>query len=139
MTTTKQEHAAKPVDLAALARDHRGPVPLWTEQCADMHVNVLSFEPGASVAEHVNAELDVVLVGVSGTGVVQVDGLDYPLLPSHAMMIPKGACRAIVAGERGLSYLSCHRRRTMLWPTAQRSAERSGVRATSPARTFTSD
>ena len=111
------------VDLAAVARSQPGPIPLWTEQSQDLHVNLLSFEANRGVAEHVNAELDVLLVGVAGVGFVEVNGARNELAAGTAIVIPKGARRAITAGDGRFSYLSCHRRRAMLWPSARASAE----------------
>jgi hypothetical protein len=48
---------------------------------------------------------------------VDIDGQTHILRPGVAIMIPKQARRAIRSLEGVFSYLSCHRRRAMLWPT----------------------
>jgi hypothetical protein len=56
------------VDLLGMARGNAAFSPIWTHQSDDLNVNLLVFERGDGVAEHVNAEVDVLLVGVAGQG-----------------------------------------------------------------------
>lgn len=104
------------VVLQDLAQRHGGMTALWAQQSVDLHINLLTFATGTGVAEHVNAELDVLLVGVAGAGDVTIDGTPHTLRPGCAILIPKKARRAIRSTEGPFSYLSCHRRRAMLWP-----------------------
>jgi quercetin dioxygenase-like cupin family protein len=103
-------------DLAALARSATAPGAIWTEQSQDLDVNLLVFTSGEGVAEHVNAEVDVLLIGVAGTGAVTIDGTRQILSAGHAMVIPKGARRSTKGMSASFAYLTCHRRRTGLWP-----------------------
>lgn len=123
MNTMAAHDASGPVDLAALARHRHGPIPLWAEQSTDLHVNLMRLDPGAGIAEHVNTELDVLLVGVTGEGRVDLAGVRYTLAPGSAILLPKNMRRAIESGDQPFSYLSCHRRRALLWPTASRPAD----------------
>jgi quercetin dioxygenase-like cupin family protein len=104
------------IDLLQLAQRHGGMTALWPDQCADLHINLLTFDEGDGVGEHVNAELDVLLVGVAGAGDIVIDGTAHTLSTGTAMLIPKDARRAIRCTDAPFSYLSCHRRRAMLWP-----------------------
>ncbi len=52
------------VDLAALARDATAPGATWTHQSEDLNSNLLVFASGEGVAEHINTEVDVLLVGI---------------------------------------------------------------------------
>ena len=114
------EDAAAAINLQDLAQRHGGMTALWAQQSADLHINLLTFAPGTGVAEHVNAELDVLLVGVAGAGQVVIDGATHALRPGTAILIPKHARRTIRSTEGAFSYLSCHRRRAMLWPANAR-------------------
>ena len=67
------------------------PGAIWTQQSEDLNVNLLVFASGEGVAEHVNAEVDVLLVGIAGTGAVTIDGTRQILSAGHAIVIPKGA------------------------------------------------
>jgi quercetin dioxygenase-like cupin family protein len=96
-----------PVDLSGLA----GEGPIWGIASEDLNATLLSWPPGAEVAEHVNSERDVLIVVLGGSGRATVDGTDCPLRRDHALLIPRGARRAIHADEEGLRYLSIHRRR----------------------------
>ena len=104
------------VELAALARAATGPGAAWTHQSEDLNVNLLVFASGEGVAEHVNTEVDVLLVGIAGAGAVTIDGTRQVLRAGHALVIPKGANRAIQSQSDPFAYLTCHRRRGGLWP-----------------------
>ena len=99
--------AAEAIDLLAL----QGDGPLWGMASADLNATLLSWPPGHEVPEHINAELDVLVVVLTGRGVVMIDGRAHELGPGSAILVPQGARRRIVAGAGGMRYLSIHRRR----------------------------
>src|SRR5688500_8145682 len=82
-------------DLAAQGRAATAPGAAWTHQSEDLNVNVLVFASGEGVAEHINTEVDVLMVGIAGAGAVTVDGARQILQAGHALLIPKGANRSI--------------------------------------------
>ena len=43
----------------------------------DLNANLVRFSAGRGVGEHVNGEVDVIIVGVSGSGCVEVDGEEH--------------------------------------------------------------
>jgi quercetin dioxygenase-like cupin family protein len=102
--------AVAPVDL--LGGDADGPV--WGIGSEDLNVTLLAWAAGTELPEHVNDEVDVLLVVVAGAGTVTVDGRPEVLTAPAARVIPKGARRLIAAGPGGLRYLSVHRRRGLL-------------------------
>ncbi len=79
----------------------------------DLDANLVRLGPGASIGEHVNAEVDVLVAVQTGAGVISIDGRRRRLAADHVALVPRGASRSIVAGTEGLRYLSIHRRRTM--------------------------
>jgi mannose-6-phosphate isomerase-like protein (cupin superfamily) len=99
--------AGGPVDLLGGS----GFGPLWGLASADLNATLLAWPPGHRIAEHVNAELDVLLVVLGGHGTTTVDKEEHALAPGSAILIPQGSRRAIEAGDAGLRYLSVHRRR----------------------------
>ena len=103
------------VDLAALAQENTIRQPVWASQSADLNVNLLVWGADEGVVAHVNSEVDVLLVGIAGDGLVEVDGMAHPLRVGQAL-IPKGARRAIRSTGGRFAYLTCHRRRAGLWP-----------------------
>jgi quercetin dioxygenase-like cupin family protein len=107
------------VNLAALISAATAPGAIWTRQSEDLNINLLVFALGEDVAEHVNAEVDVLLVGIAGAGAVTIDGTRQILTAGHAIVIPKGANRGIQSVSDPFAYLSCHRRRGGLWPRHQ--------------------
>jgi uncharacterized cupin superfamily protein len=96
-----------PVDLLALA----GIGPLWGLASTDLNATLLSWPAGHELAEHVNAELDVLVVVLEGAGNVLVDGESHELAAGGAILIARGARRRITTGDGGLRYLTVHRRR----------------------------
>jgi quercetin dioxygenase-like cupin family protein len=94
-----------------------GAGPLWTKATADLNVNLIAFPAGHGVAEHVNAEVDVLIVVVHGEGVLEINGVEQTLHVGQACVIRKGALRAIRSTSSQLAYLTCHKRRQGLWPS----------------------
>jgi quercetin dioxygenase-like cupin family protein len=96
--------------LAAAAGGREGAI--WTlEESGDLNVNLVCFDARGGVGEHVNEELDVVLVGVAGSGFARVSGEEHPLSAGTLVFVPKGAERSTVALSDGFAYLTVHRRR----------------------------
>ncbi len=97
----------EPIDLAAGG----GSGPLWGMASDDLNATLLAWPAGEGVAEHVNAELDVLVVVLAGSAPVTIDGVARALAAPAALLVPRGARRAIRAGAGGVRYLSVHRRR----------------------------
>ena len=116
MEEQPQSEGMSVADLVALAAQGSARQPAWTRRSDDLNVNLLVWEAGQGVEEHLNADVDVLLVGVLGEGVVAVDGQDRALRAGQALLVPKGTRRGIHAGSERFAYLSCHRRRGGLWP-----------------------
>ena len=85
--------------------------PLWGMASTDLNATLLAWPPAHEVAEHVNGELDVLVVVLDGHGTAIIDGETHDLVARSAILIPRGTRRRITAGEAGIRYLSVHRRR----------------------------
>jgi quercetin dioxygenase-like cupin family protein len=105
------------IDIAAALRQASNDGPIWSVNSEQLNVNLLRLAPGDAIAEHVNAEVDVVLVIFEGRGELTVDGSAYALGPGRVIAIPRGARRAMRCTAGPLVYLTCHRRRAGLMPT----------------------
>jgi mannose-6-phosphate isomerase-like protein (cupin superfamily) len=106
-----------PVDLPAIATRSHGRGPVWTAASDDLNVNLMHFRAGEGVADHVNTELDVLMIGVAGEGLITINGELHPFGPGQLVLVPKGAVRSARATGDHLAYLTCHRRRAGLVPT----------------------
>jgi quercetin dioxygenase-like cupin family protein len=104
--------------VASVAESDPGQGALWSRETEDLDVNVVAFSAGGGVEEHVNGEVDVLVVVLSGNGQARVGDIGYPLAAGTALLIPKGVARAIRCTEGRLVYVSCHRRRRGLMPAA---------------------
>ena len=63
------------------------------------------------MGEHINDEVDVIFVGVSGTGSVRTNGEEHHLSAGTLVLVHKGARRSTLALSGGFSYLTVHLRR----------------------------
>jgi quercetin dioxygenase-like cupin family protein len=106
-------------DLAAFTRAASAQGAVWTHQSEDLDVNLLVFALGQGVAEHVNDEVDVLLVGIAGAGAVTIDETRHIVRAGQALVIPKGARRSTHGVSAPFAYLTCHRRRAGLQPGRQ--------------------
>jgi quercetin dioxygenase-like cupin family protein len=120
------------VDLAALTRAASAPGAAWTHESEDLDVNLLVFASGEGVAEHVNDEVDVLLVGIAGAGAVTIDGTRHILSAGQALVIPKSARRSTKGMGGPFAYLTCHRRRAGLRPSRNRDGSHSGAMSLQP-------
>lgn len=85
--------------------------PVWGAASADLNATLLAWPADEGPAEHVNEERDVLYVVVSGSARLTVDGEPRELAAGEAVIVEKGARRALVAGPEGVRYLTAHTRR----------------------------
>lgn len=85
---------------------------IWAlEESSDLNANLVRFDARGGVEEHVNDEVDVLFVGVAGSGAVRVDGEEHALSAGTLVFVPRGARRSTGASSDGFAYLTVHRRR----------------------------
>jgi quercetin dioxygenase-like cupin family protein len=77
---------------------------------SDLNANLVRLDPGHAIAEHVNEEVDVLLVTLAGSGRVVAGTRSIILVPAVVAHVPKGVPRSVHAGANGLGYLTVHRR-----------------------------
>lgn len=111
------------VDLWAFADATASRGAVWSDSSDDLNVNLVVLDPGGEIRAHVNREVDVLIVGVSGHGWIEANGERHELRAGVALVVPKGARRSSHAGDERLAYLTCHRRRAGLWPGGRRAGE----------------
>ena len=63
------------------------------------------------IDEHVNDDVDVLIVGWDGTAVLTLDEGSTTIRRGVVALIPRGRRRTIRAGKDGAAYLTVHRRR----------------------------
>ena len=96
--------------LVASAGDRVGVI--WTlEKSGDLNTNLVRFDAGGGVGEHVNEEVDVLFVGMAGSGSVRVSGEEHVLSAGALVFVPRGVRRSTSASTDGFAYLTVHRRR----------------------------
>jgi len=77
---------------------------------SDLNANLVRFGTGRGVGKHVNDEVDVVFVSVSGSGFVEADGQEHGLEAGKLVFVPKGARRSTRSVTEDFAYLTIHRR-----------------------------
>lgn len=111
------------LDLHVLLARSGGQHLLGSLVSADLNVNLLAFTGAEGIEEHVNREVDVLLVALEGEGVLAIDGVETVLAPGQATIVPRGASRAIRSAGDRFVYLTCHGRRRGLMPQVGRAWE----------------
>jgi mannose-6-phosphate isomerase-like protein (cupin superfamily) len=105
------DDGATSVDLAPLL-EAAGDGVHWTLDAGDdLNANLVRLDPGHEMGEHVNGEVDVLVVVLAGGGRAVVDTSTVELRPHVVCLVAKGARRSIHAGPAGLAYLTVHHRR----------------------------
>ncbi|MFF2503209.1 cupin domain-containing protein [Streptomyces sp. NPDC058067] len=103
------------VSLEAVLRTAEAPRTgaLWKLDGAarQLDANLVRLPSGAGVTEHVEPDLDVLLVVVEGSGSLHHAGDEEELAPGALVFVPRGERRSVTAGADGLAYLTAHRRR----------------------------
>ena len=87
----------------------RGPV--WGAASEELNATILVWPAGEGPAEHVNDARDVLYVVIEGSARLTVDGAAQELRAGDAIIVDKGARRALVAGPGGVRYATAHIRR----------------------------
>jgi quercetin dioxygenase-like cupin family protein len=104
------------IDLHALLAGAAHDGPIWSLNSEQLNINLLRFGAGEGIPPHTNGEVDVLIVIVEGEGQLMLDDEERPIRAGEAVLIPRGARRAISCVSGVLAYLSCHRRRSGLMP-----------------------
>ena len=85
--------------------------PVWGAASEDLNATILVWPAGEGPAEHVNESRDVLYVVVEGSATLRVDGEGRELRAGEALIVGKGARRALTAGPGGVRYATAHVRR----------------------------
>lgn len=83
---------------------------VWGLDSPQLNANLVKLDAGHEMPEHVNAEVDVLIVVQGGEGVVVVDGVEHVVQTDSLLLVPAGVRRTIRATRR-LIYFSIHARR----------------------------
>ncbi len=99
------------VDTIPVVAASSGNGVCWTlPDPGDLNVNVVRLEPGGEMADHVNDEVDVLYVALTGQADLFVGDRHTPLRPGTVAHVPRGSRRRLRA-DSAFGYLSVHRRR----------------------------
>ncbi len=106
-----------PLDLDQLRSQTELDGPLWSYTTDQLNLNLLRFRFGDGIPNHHNHEVDVLLLVLEGTGMLEIDLVQQPIAAGSIICIPRGTARSIQATSSELIYFSCHQRRAGLFPT----------------------
>lgn len=106
----REPRSATIVDLGAT--DTRGRGAVWSlPHGGDLDANLVHLDPGDAIDAHVNAEVDVALLVIAGSGTITIEGHAATIGRDSFAVVPKGTCREVRASTGGITYLSIHRSR----------------------------
>lgn len=101
------------INLRHLLQTATGQGPQFGHESEDLDLTLLHWKRGHRIAEHVNNEVDVIMIVLDGAGIAKLNGETNTLKKWDILLIPKGTPREILAtGE--FSYLNIHTRRRKL-------------------------
>lgn len=103
-------------DLKFLAGVSRASGPQWGMESEDLNATLLTWSQGQGIAEHINEEVDVLIVMVEGEVEVRIDGTVTRLIQGQMMAIPKGGSRSVKALTPRAAHLNVHKRRRKMMP-----------------------
>ncbi|GHE73134.1 hypothetical protein GCM10014715_29300 [Streptomyces spiralis] len=101
-------------DVRALTGELPGPTGvLWklAESGRQLDANLIRLPAGERIGTHTEPDLDVLVLVVTGEGVMDTPEGELPLTEGGLLWLPHGSTRGITAGPRGLAYVTVHRRR----------------------------
>lgn len=93
-----------------------GPGVADATETEDLDVTIVSWPEHYTVSPHVNDEVDVVTIVLSGRGEATIDGEKHALRLGSILVIPKGAERAMRSQSVDFRYVNVHKRRRKLIP-----------------------
>ena len=106
-----------PVDLPRLVSRARGQRIAWTATSQDLNVNLIILERDERIEAHRNDEVDVLMIGIEGSGKIIIDGAASRVTPDTAIIVPRGSTRSVTVLRPPFAYLTCHRQRREIWPS----------------------
>jgi hypothetical protein len=107
------------VDLMAFF----GRGPLWGTETADLNATLLLWSANEGPPEHVNAELDVLMLVLAGSATVAINGDPCAMQAGESIALKERDSRGIEAGPDGVRYLFvCGRRAPYRSAVASRAA-----------------
>ncbi|WP_399133810.1 cupin domain-containing protein [Streptomyces sp. Li-HN-5-11] len=86
---------------------------LWklAESGRQLDANLVRLPAGEHIGTHAEPDLDVLVLVVTGDGVMDTPEGVLPLAEGVLLWLPHGSTRSITAGPQGLAYVTVHRRR----------------------------
>ncbi|MEV6786175.1 hypothetical protein [Streptomyces sp. NPDC051098] len=98
-------------DVRAVPADRGGALWRLSEAGRQLDANIIRVPPGERVARHAEADLDVLLCVLDGSGELETDAGRQRLEAGSVAWLPRGIHRALSAGADGLAYVTAHTRR----------------------------
>lgn len=97
--------------LAGLDSARTGALWRLAEPGRQLDANLVHLPPHGAIDRHVEPDLDVLLLVVSGDGTLTTAQERRPLTEGCLAWLPRGSGRGLAAGADGMTYLTVHRRR----------------------------
>ncbi|MFF3906628.1 hypothetical protein ACFYZJ_11655 [Streptomyces sp. NPDC001848] len=97
--------------LTDIAPESAGAVWKLAESGRQLDANLIRLPTLQRVDTHTEPDLDVLLLVLTGDGILGSPDGPRRLTEGTLLWLPRGSTRSVTAGEDGLSYLTVHKRR----------------------------
>lgn len=91
--------------------DASGSIWKLEQHTRGLDCNIIAIAPGEEISRHEGPDLDVVIVILDGSGVLETEADSIDLVNGCMVWLPKLSVRRFIAGENGLRYFSVHTRK----------------------------
>ena len=116
-TTALPRRVADTTEIASSV-DAKGSVWQLEPGARDLDANIIALPPYDEIELHVGPDLDVLILIIQGSGILQTELDVIPLDQGMLLWLPRKSQRRFVAGPDGLQYFTVHQRKPALGITA---------------------
>lgn len=115
------ERAPKEAVYIDAYQSGEGPGAAFGFETEDLDLTIVAWPEHYSVPAHVNKEVDVITVVLSGVGKAIVAGREIDLHLGSVLIVPKGLERSVRSLSVDFRYVNIHKRRRRLMPQIGKS------------------
>lgn len=98
-------------EVLSAPADASGSIWKLEQHTRGLDCNIIAIAPGEEISSHEGPDLDVVIVVLDGSGVLETEVDSIDLVNGSMVWLPKLSVRRFIAGENGLRYFSVHTRK----------------------------
>lgn len=98
---------AQSADLIAIANSTAVRGLAWQSVDSVLHATLLVFDDGQEIEPHAENTADLLIVGMTGAGMLIIEEKPYPLWPGRVVLVPRGSKHTLHAESDRFACLTC--------------------------------